>query len=123
MKTDKFPYKDAKYEYVKCDFCQEDNFEVLRKKDRNNLNVRTCICKNCGLIYINPRMTKEYYDLYYNYEYRDQMLKFRGEKKPSNDFEKRFEISTRHGEALAKMLKNIIKVEQLLKLGQVEEGS
>lgn len=54
----------------------EDAFEVLSEKDRYGLKVRTVMCRKCGLMMTNPRMTQESYDYFYDMEYgslyRDQ---------------------------------------------------
>lgn len=50
--------------------CGNNNYEVLAKKDKYGLPVRTVICKNCGLVYTNPRMTMESYNTFYQNEYR-----------------------------------------------------
>jgi len=74
-------------EYVKCDLCGADNYEVIwdkverekrgilrsvviRDRDRNILNGRNVMCKQCGLVYVNPRMTKKELDEFYEKDYR-----------------------------------------------------
>lgn len=47
----------------------EEDFEVLAEKDRYGLNVRTVMCRKCGLMMTNPRMTQESYDYFYDMEY------------------------------------------------------
>lgn len=69
-----FDYEAAVYEDIPCNFCGEKfNFDVIAEIDRTGLNTRTCLCQKCGLIFISPRMTKDFYDLYYRQEYRGQM--------------------------------------------------
>ena len=48
-------------EYVKCDLCGEDNSQVLCHKKSTRIGEWFNIvkCKNCGLIYVNPRLSKE----------------------------------------------------------------
>lgn len=48
----------------------EESFVVLAEKDRYGLDVRTVICRNCGLLMTNPRMTQSSYNLFYDCEYR-----------------------------------------------------
>ncbi len=52
-----------KIEYVKCDSCERSNYSVLLKtKDYRfgRPDVHTIVkCRNCGLIFLNPRPTKE----------------------------------------------------------------
>lgn len=56
----------------------EEAFEILAEKDRYGLKSRTVICRKCGLVMTNPRMTQEAYDDYYNTEYaklyRNQLI-------------------------------------------------
>ena len=49
---------------------KEDSFRILAEKDRYGFKVQTVICKNCGLMMTNPRMTQEAYNLFYDSEYR-----------------------------------------------------
>jgi len=74
-------------EYVKCDLCGTDKYEVIwdkverekqgklrivviRDKEGNILNGRNVMCKQCGLVYVNPRMTKQELDEFYEKDYR-----------------------------------------------------
>lgn len=68
------PYQ---YEAYHCECgATEENFEILSEKDRYGLNVRTVICRKCGLVMTNPRLTQAAYDYFYDMEYgklyRDQ---------------------------------------------------
>lgn len=64
----KFDYASEKKEQVACDYCDSFNYKIINTKDRYGLDVTSVICKQCGLIFINPRMTQEGYDRYYNLE-------------------------------------------------------
>ncbi|WP_163716130.1 class I SAM-dependent methyltransferase [Mangrovibacterium lignilyticum] len=59
-----------KFENINCQICNSDNFEILTQKDRYGLAHQVVICKNCGLVYTNPRMTQKSYSKFYNSEYR-----------------------------------------------------
>ncbi|MFY9461876.1 MAG: methyltransferase domain-containing protein [Candidatus Sungiibacteriota bacterium] len=100
-----FPYSQAEYEEIPCDLCGSSNQEVLgfSKEDR----ARAVICRRCGLIFISPRMTKEWYDRFYQEEYRSL-----GGDEESLDA--RFERQKRHGAALAEELKPYFLVHGLL---------
>src|SRR3989344_5103532 len=68
-----FSYHSADKESVLCNFCEGNDLKLIATEDHTGLDVHTCICKNCGLIFINPRMTKEWYQKYYeDGEYRIQ---------------------------------------------------
>lgn len=60
-----------KYETYNCECgAAPENFELIAAKDRYGLNVETKICKKCGLVMTNPRMTQESYNQFYDLEYR-----------------------------------------------------
>ncbi|MDO8500055.1 MAG: class I SAM-dependent methyltransferase [bacterium] len=90
-----FPYNQADYEEVPCDLCSGVDTEVLgfSKEDP----ARAVICRKCGLIFISPRMTKGWYDRFYQEEYR-------AHGNDVNDLGARFEKQQRHGRALAEEL-------------------
>ena len=54
----------------------EEYFETLAEKDRYGFKVKTVICRKCGLMMTNPRMTQDSYNMFYDLEYgklyRDQ---------------------------------------------------
>jgi len=58
------------FENINCPICKIDHTEKLGEKDRYGLYYTTVICKDCGLIYTNPRMTQDSYNEFYNTEYR-----------------------------------------------------
>lgn len=51
--------------YVNCDLCGKDEYIVVGKKGRFNERVTNVICKDCELVYINPRMTEKETENYY----------------------------------------------------------
>jgi hypothetical protein len=101
-----FPYHTADYEQVPCNLCGRDNVEVINTRDRNGLKVQSCICKYCGLIYVNPRMTPRWYGEYYKTEYRLQMARFRKMPAALPDFNEMFCKSAAHGIELAVTFQN-----------------
>lgn len=73
---------------VNCDLCGHNDYQVLFEKDEfwakrgtwvirdadnKILNGRNVYCNNCGLIYLNPRMTKEELVEFYENDYRNTM--------------------------------------------------
>lgn len=59
-------------EYFNCPLCGKNETEIIFTKgnlDRELINV---ICKNCSLVYINPRPTKEEYDNFHKEEFLKQ---------------------------------------------------
>ncbi|MBM3151258.1 MAG: class I SAM-dependent methyltransferase [Chloroflexi bacterium] len=57
-------------EEVGCNACGSLETDTLAERERFGLPLRTVICKNCGLIFINPRPTKEMYAEFYKSDYR-----------------------------------------------------
>jgi SAM-dependent methyltransferase len=100
-----FPYASAEYISVPCNLCLGTDLELLNTRDRNGLPVKTCICKRCGLIFINPRMSPKWYNEYYKDEYRTQMARFRGKAPEIRDQDIMFQQSTKHGVGLATRFK------------------
>lgn len=58
---------DIQYEkMITCEICSSKQFKVLFNNDRYGIRQKTCVCKNCGLMFSNPRMTKRSNKLFYN---------------------------------------------------------
>ena len=123
MNKTKFPYKDIEKENIPCNFCGEDDFDVLAKKDRNNLSITTVLCRNCGLIYINPRMSKDSYERYYNEEYRDQMARFKGmDRKQTYTAEYQYRQAKKRTEAFVKGIEMHVKRGLTIEVGSSAGG-
>lgn len=58
------------FESICCSICGSTDSELLTEKDRYGLTCHVVICKICGLTYINPRMTQDSYNRFYDGEYR-----------------------------------------------------
>jgi SAM-dependent methyltransferase len=57
-------------EYVPCPLCTANDDHVLATKGfPNEIPVRNVICKGCGMIRIDPRMTRENYELFYKEDF------------------------------------------------------
>lgn len=105
MSNTTFPYASAGQEQVRCNLCGRDETGQVHQRDRNGLKVTTVICRHCGLLYLNPRMNREWYGKYYRTEYRAQMARFKGKSPEAPDFTRMFEKATRHGIGLAERFK------------------
>ena len=60
-----------KWEYVKCDFCNSNNFNIVFKTKDYIFNkapdqYSIVKCKNCSLVYINPQLNSEIIENYYS---------------------------------------------------------
>lgn len=71
------------FEKVNCAVCDTSVFESLAEKDRYGLQMSIVMCKDCGLVQTNPRMTQESYNEFYNTEYRPLYV---GTDKPTSHF-------------------------------------
>lgn len=103
-----FDYSKAVKEKIACNLCNADNYFILANQSVNGLAVQTCLCKRCGLIYINPRMTKAGYDNYYKYFYRIDRDQIK-EKEEGTDLEVNFANARKYGQAIARRLKGIMQ--------------
>jgi hypothetical protein len=59
------------FEYVGCDLCGSDDAKLLfLKRGRlTGFNFRIVKCRKCGLIYVNPRLSKDSLKSLYNESY------------------------------------------------------
>lgn len=64
LASGEFPQED-----VKC-FCEADNYIPISDIDRYGIPYRICLCKECALLYANPRMTEEAFKKFYTEYYR-----------------------------------------------------
>ena len=56
-------------ESVSC-FCGSTDSKPVTTHDRYGFDYRMVLCRSCGILYTNPRMTAEAYRLFYENEYR-----------------------------------------------------
>lgn len=65
-------YKVEKNEYrfesYYCSICNGDSFEAVSEKDRYGLYMPVKLCKKCGLLQTNPRMSESSYEMFYKYQ-------------------------------------------------------
>ena len=53
-------------ERVRCNLCDSDQSVEIAHKDKYDLAITTVMCRNCGLMYLNPRPTTRAYDRFYS---------------------------------------------------------
>lgn len=58
-------------EEVPCNLCGQSNPEPFSKIGQFGLPAHVVLCRNCGLMYLNPRWTRERYEAFYTNEYDD----------------------------------------------------
>lgn len=56
-------------EKIICPICKKNDEKIIAKKVRPRICQNVVIYKICGLVYLNPRRTKDQYDQYYSREY------------------------------------------------------
>lgn len=59
-------------EKIVCPICNKNDEKIIAKKVKPKIRQNVVICKTCGLVYLNPRWTKDRYDQYYSREYYDK---------------------------------------------------
>ncbi|MBU0635276.1 MAG: class I SAM-dependent methyltransferase [Candidatus Omnitrophica bacterium] len=94
-----------KTERVNCIICGEGDFEQLSEKDRFGLVASVVICRECGLIQTNPRLSQESYNEFYNDEFTKLIF---GRERTTQDlfFDQYF-----HGQKICKYLKGSLPKE------------
>ena len=101
LKIDNGVYK---WESFSCECgANEDDFVLLAEKDRYGFKLQTVICKKCGLMMSNPRMTQETYNEFYDNEYR----KIYGGVASANDAgEEFFERNIKNGRRILRFIES-----------------
>ncbi len=61
-----------------CNLCRGTSFVVLTHRDRYGYPAQAQACCNCGLVFLNPRMTAEAYGRFYDGIYRPLVSAFHG---------------------------------------------
>ena len=68
-----------KEEATACNLCGGHRFSEHAREDRYGLPVRSVRCDACGLLFLNPRMTREAYHRFYaDGVYRELLTQFKG---------------------------------------------
>lgn len=62
-------YTDRKHEHVPCPLCDAKSDSLLATRGYPGIPVRNVICRACGLIRIDPRMTQEEYERFYREDF------------------------------------------------------
>jgi uncharacterized UPF0146 family protein len=61
-----------------CDLCGANSQQVISWIDRYGFCERFVLCENCGLIFLNPRLTAEGYEVFYEKYYRPLVTALKG---------------------------------------------
>ena len=102
-----------------CNFCNSKDFRELAAKDHQGLEMYTNVCKKCGLIFINPRPTKQWYKKFYKEgEYRNNFLSQNIDSKNMDEkLEFMFLKGSNWGFILAKELGSFLKEGLIIDVG------
>jgi 2-polyprenyl-3-methyl-5-hydroxy-6-metoxy-1,4-benzoquinol methylase len=65
---------------IPCNLCGSSDVDVIGRRDRDGRPLRTTICRQCGLVWSNPRPGESEVRRYYSSEYR---LHYKGRSTPS----------------------------------------
>src|SRR4051812_41405549 len=61
-----------------CNLCGASTFVVLTHRDRYGYPAQAHACRQCGLVFLNPRLTAEGYGRFYGGVYRPLVSAFHG---------------------------------------------
>ena len=67
------------YEPVACILCGQSETRLIASKGQFGWATYVSVCKSCGLVFLNPRWTKDGYNYFYASEY-DQYYRFDEDK-------------------------------------------
>lgn len=101
------------FESIPCVVCGGDNFETLSRKDHHGLFSSVVICKQCGLIQTNPRMTEESLFRYYQEDYREMY---------GDEVQVEFVAEYNAGKSITAYMRQIIDFERRSQLRVLEVG-
>lgn len=104
---------------IPCNMCGADDCRVLTERAASGAPARACLCRQCGLIYISPRMSADAYDRYYRERYRIDRSQVKDAEEP---IEALFEGSRRYGAALVRRLQEYFGDGLVLDVGSSTGG-
>ncbi len=103
-----FNYEKATFEEIPCAICKGTSFFTLARRSKNNLKATTVMCRKCGLIFINPRMSAKDYDDYYKYHYRKDRDAIKGSSN-EEDLELNWRHALEFGKGIVKTMGQFLK--------------
>jgi len=108
------------FEKTRCPICENfSDFDTLFKKDKFGLECNVAACKKCGLLMINPRMTQNAYNDFYDKEYR--RLYF-GKEATEDNLDIDFEQKTPRGINIFEFIKEKANIKEFNNQYVVEIG-
>ncbi len=113
---------NAEFETIPCNLCGRSDFVVLSERDGVGLPIRTVMCKTCGLIFINPRLTKSWYEKFYTFMDGIRASYKHGGENPKAKLGLGFDAARAHGRAFAERLRHYVKPGITIDVGSAEGG-
>lgn len=113
----------APFEEVPCRLCGGEIFRTLAERDCVGLPVRTVMCSVCGLAFISPRPTADWYRQFYSslggrhHEYKQS-----GYTGDAQQIGAGFEQARKHGAALARRFAAYLRPGLTIDVGSSEGG-
>lgn len=72
-------YKEQPKDWLEtCNLCGGTYFVQITHEDRYDFEASASVCANCGLVFLNPRMTTEAYSEFYTHTYRPLVSAYHG---------------------------------------------
>lgn len=122
-KIDSSFFQDVPLEEIACSLCGGRETKTLERRDCVGFPVKTAMCRQCGLIYINPRPTEEWYKDYYDsLGGRQRRYKYGDEKRSFAPLGSGFEGAKKHGRGLALRLGKYMRPGLTIDVGSSEGG-
>lgn len=99
-----------------CNLCGSSVFVTVAHRDRYGFPVTVDACRACGLVFLNPRMTREGYAKFYDGPYRELVSAYHGRDINAQTIQPE---QRRYAEALARWIKPHMSVTggQMLDIG------
>jgi len=97
---------------VSCNICGSVKSHIRSTVDRYGLPVNSVICKECGLIYLNPMMTQNaYWRFYASGEYRKLLNAFKKPVTPDESYSQSVDFGIRIAKVIGPFLHDGLTVE------------
>lgn len=103
-------------EEVNC-LCDSEQNILISQKDRYGLSVNTYLCKKCGMMWTNPRLTETSIEEFYNNDYRNIYV---GQSQAPDDFLKQ---QITHGEQIYQFIASVFTSQDNLTVFEIGCGA
>ena len=105
----KFSLDDQeKTTHSKCNLCGSNSFILLSRNDRYGFRNSAYGCRRCGLVFLNPVMTKQAYTDFYRDTYRPLVSAFHGKEISEKTLHNEQKV---YGSALASLMQPYVQID------------